>query len=283
MSKNQNWFISDLDGTLLSDFGVLTNFSKDKLTALLEKGFLFSVASARSLYRIKEVLGDLPLSLPVIQLNGGIVNDYKSEKLLRVADIEKSLVVDIFSILNEMQVQFVATGIMDSSGKKDFCLVPERQNEPLRDFYEDRMKKKDRRLMVGEASKVLANECVVSLTVCDAREKVKQVLPILQEKFGSQIDICPMGMPTNEWMWCTVQSRHATKGEALDFVASHCGLDTGRATVFGDELNDLPMFEKAGYSVAPGNAILKLKESADKIIGLHNQDSVAKYLWDEAR
>ena len=282
MHGEKNWFISDLDGTLLGNLGVLTGFSKDKLDILLKQGFLFSVASARSLQRIREALGDLPLSLPVIQLNGGIVSDYKTNQIFKVVDMEYPLISDIFSILAKMEVQFIATGIRNDEGKKDFCLLPEKQNEPLRAFYEDRLKNRDNRVIVGEANKEIINECVVSLTLCDLREKMEKALLVLREEFSTKLDICPMGMPTNEWAWCTVQSKNATKGEALRFIADHCGLDILKATVFGDELNDLPMFERAGCSIAPKNAISEIKEKANHIIDYHHQDSVAKYLWDAA-
>jgi len=48
--------------------------------------------------------------------------------------------------------------------------------------------------------------------------------------------------------------------------------------VFGDYLNDLDMFQVAGYSVAMENALPEVKESADQIIGSNSQGSVLSFL-----
>ena len=48
--------------------------------------------------------------------------------------------------------------------------------------------------------------------------------------------------------------------------------------VFGDYLNDLDMFQVAGYSVAMGNALPAVKESADQVIGSNSQGAVLDFL-----
>ena len=48
--------------------------------------------------------------------------------------------------------------------------------------------------------------------------------------------------------------------------------------VFGDYLNDLDMFRVAGYSVAMGNALPEVKESADQITGLNSEGAVIDFL-----
>ena len=49
-------------------------------------------------------------------------------------------------------------------------------------------------------------------------------------------------------------------------------------TVFGDEINDPPMFRAAGRGVAVENAIAELKAIAHEVIGPHHEDSVVQYL-----
>ena len=44
---------------------------------------------------------------------------------------------------------------------------------------------------------------------------------------------------------------------------------------FGDNENDLGMFEYAGYGVAMGNAIEKLKEKANYVTLSNNDDGIA--------
>ena len=80
------------------------------------------------------------------------------------------------------------------------------------------------------------------------------------------------------WFWLTVQSPLATKAHALRALADAAGVAIAETTVFGDEINDVPMFELAGHAVAVENAVSELKRIAHEIIGPHHQDSVVRYL-----
>lgn len=71
-------YVSDLDGTLLSNNGTLSNNSRAALQQLLSDGVAFSVASARSVVSIKPILSGIRLSLPVIEFNGAFLSDLDS-------------------------------------------------------------------------------------------------------------------------------------------------------------------------------------------------------------
>ena len=48
--------------------------------------------------------------------------------------------------------------------------------------------------------------------------------------------------------------------------------------MFGDALNDLPMFSIADEAYAVANALDVVKEAATKVIGSNDEDAVAEYL-----
>ena len=54
----------------------------------------------------------------------------------------------------------------------------------------------------------------------------------------------------------------------------HCD----RVVVFGDALNDLPMFKAADEAYAVANAAEELKQAATGIIGSNEEDGVADWL-----
>jgi hydroxymethylpyrimidine pyrophosphatase-like HAD family hydrolase len=80
------------------------------------------------------------------------------------------------------------------------------------------------------------------------------------------------------WHWLTVQSVFASKAHALRTLAEGASVTLAQTTVFGDEVNDIPMFELAGRGVAVENAIDDLKRLAHEVIGPHHSDSVVRYL-----
>jgi hypothetical protein len=55
-------------------------------------------------------------------------------------------------------------------------------------------------------------------------------------------------------------------------------MDADRLTVFGDNLNDLPMMAVADVAVAVENALPEVKKAADIVIGTNQSDAVALYL-----
>ncbi len=77
----------------------------------------------------------------------------------------------------------------------------------------------------------------------------------------------------------TVLHPHGDKAHALETIADHLGRELRDFTVFGDSINDLGMFDKAGTAVAVKNALDEVKANADIVLPHTNdEDAVAKYL-----
>ena len=55
-------------------------------------------------------------------------------------------------------------------------------------------------------------------------------------------------------------------------------LKCDRVVVFGDSVNDLPMFEIADEAVSVSNAIKEALDAADQIIDCNENDAVPKYI-----
>lgn len=64
------------------------------------------------------------------------------------------------------------------------------------------------------------------------------------------------------------------KEAGLTFLMKRWQLEKDQIAVFGDNLNDLGMFELVNYSFAMGNSREELKDVAYKIIGTNNQHAV---------
>lgn len=80
------------------------------------------------------------------------------------------------------------------------------------------------------------------------------------------------------WHWLSVHHQLATKAVALTELCGALGVSLHDVTVFGDERNDIPMFQVAGRGVAVANAHAELKQHAHQLIGDHETDSVVAYL-----
>ena len=70
--------------------------------------------------------------------------------------------------------------------------------------------------------------------------------------------------------------QHATKADAILQLKEQMGFD--QVVVFGDAVNDIPMFEIADECYAMENAVPELKSIATGIIGNNNDNGVARWL-----
>ena len=68
------------------------------------------------------------------------------------------------------------------------------------------------------------------------------------------------------------------KGAALARLAEQLDVPIGRTVAFGDNLNDVPMFRRAGVGVAMGNAVAEVRELADRVAPPNGEDGVAAVL-----
>jgi hydroxymethylpyrimidine pyrophosphatase-like HAD family hydrolase len=68
----------------------------------------------------------------------------------------------------------------------------------------------------------------------------------------------------------------ANKGEAVIEIARHFGVPLSRVAVIGDMANDLPMFRRAGYAVAMGNATDEVKGEAAAVTARNTEDGFAQ-------
>jgi Cof subfamily protein (haloacid dehalogenase superfamily) len=68
----------------------------------------------------------------------------------------------------------------------------------------------------------------------------------------------------------------ATKGIGVQMLADRWGIAREEIVVAGDHLNDLTMFEKAGFSIAPQNAQPAVREAASCVCLSNAEDGVAK-------
>lgn len=82
----------------------------------------------------------------------------------------------------------------------------------------------------------------------------------------------------SEENWRRYAHRDANKGAALEVVMRKLGIDPKKVIAFGDDYNDIPMFQKVGYSVAMKNAAADVKRHAKYECGANHEHGIAEFL-----
>jgi Cof subfamily protein (haloacid dehalogenase superfamily) len=270
-------FVSDLDGTLTDRGARLSPFTRRELAALLRRGLPFTVATARSIHTLQPILDGLQLELPIAELNGAYITDWKTREALicRVLDPRAAEVV-VRSGLELGVPPFVSV----YAGGRQHLYPPQRiVNAGIGRYDAGRREVRDPRLREAVDPLTLLDLSIVCLTFIARHHVLEPLAGAIARELEAETR-CELyeNRYDRGWHWLTVQARTANKADAARWIANAFGASLAETTVFGDEVNDVPMFEVAGRAVAVENAVSSLKAIAHEVIGPHDHDSVVKYL-----
>ncbi|MHC4772809.1 MAG: Cof-type HAD-IIB family hydrolase [Planctomycetota bacterium] len=271
-------FVSDLDGTLLSSDGTLSEYSRKTLFQLLEAGVHFTVASARAWGEITPVLGDLPLSLPVIAINGAYLTDYKTGRHWVINSIENKFARTIYHrILDGGLFPFIVT----HNGTEDCLYWQDIKNEQMQWYHDILHVHKDKRIRRIDDLKHALAEKVIAFAVMGPAEHVRALAEVLAVEYPGLLENFLFENPYSpgHW-WLTIHDQKACKSKAVRTLAEMSGYDVENLTVFGDHINDIKMLQLAGKGVTVANAEPEVKAIADEVIGSNDDDAVVKYMLD---
>ena len=274
-------YISDLDGTLLNNEPKLSDFSRKKLTQILEAGVDFTVASARNIASIQQILGDLPLKLPVIEINGAYISNYQSGEHYITHQIERDIcgaICELCDVHNCMPFITANDNRVDKIYYEGIC------NDGMKWFLGDKTEGHSKHAKQIETLEHILDERIVCFTIIGSYEQMKDLYRNIDEKFGDELDSFFFANPYSpEWHWLTIHDKKARKDKAVLEMLNITKHTIDELVVFGDNDNDVRMIslnKMGAASVAVGNAIEAVKLNANEIIGTNEQDSVVRYICE---
>ncbi len=271
-------YVSDLDGTLLRSDGTLSPYSKNHLNQLISDGMLFSIATARSTVSIRQILRDVHLSLPVVNLNGALLSDLHSgyhHALHALAPEQGQRLCECVESLGHSP--FVSV----TDGQRDHIYYRDIYNEGMQWFVDDRKRNGDQRLtQTDDVRRALSNHVLALTVIAMNRGEIDALRDaVIAECADSvQVHVFPNGYSKLGDVWLTVYDARATKDRGIQLLAEYGGLSLNELTVFGDGYNDVEMFKMATHAIAVHGAVPAVTQLATERIGDAAKDSVVKYL-----
>lgn len=268
-------YISDLDGTLLGADSLVSSRSAEIISELSRQGALITIATARTPATVVPLLHDTLTLPPAIVMTGTAFwhrepGAYSCVKVMPENDRAKTLAIcadnNIYPFIYTMGeasiLQVYHAG--DSLNSQEQSFVDERRNLPLKRFHLHTPAPESRRdLLYYAISRADA--------VYDAAAKLK-------EETECSVSAYP-DIFNHDMAHLEIFAPGVSKASAITRLKEMTGAD--RVVVFGDNLNDLPMFEIADVAVAVDNAFDEAKAKADIIIGPNTEDSVAKFIRED--
>jgi len=274
--KMDHLYVTDLDGTLLRSGARLSDYARKVLTRLLEAGMPLTIATARSITSVRQILGDLPITLPIICGNGAYMAYLNDEKHWFTNAIPKPKDEQILEIIQEHEL---APFLSAYNGQSNRLFMTPNRNAGTQWYWEDRKAANDGRLQeVSDLRSGLSHQ-VLSFNIIALLDSVLELQTSLQSQYAEELNIYMYEeVHTGEWYWLSVYDMQATKARGIEVLLDHIGLNSSQLTVFGDSDNDLSMFRYAANPVAVANAKPAILSLAKEVIGPNESDSVVDYL-----
>ena len=266
-------YISDLDGTLLNSNKDVSNYTRDTLNSLIANGVNFSIATARTAGSAVKILSGLNINVPVVLMNGAAIYDMRKNRYIKIEEIPSPTVQDILETLKENGI----TGFMYSISNDELVTYYEKlDTKALRDFYDERVMKYYKAFeQVDSFINKIESRKITYFTLIDEYERLSEVFQNLKKH--SDIDIVLYKDIYAENLWyLEIYSKNASKYNAVKYLREYCNFD--RIIGFGDNVNDIPLFNACDEFYAVSNAVGELKELATGIIEDNISDSVARFI-----
>lgn len=266
-------YVSDLDGTLLNRNREITDYSKNELNKLIDKGIEFTIASARTPATVVDMLEGLNLKIPVTLMNGVLIYDIKNRRYIDIKEVDKASVDYIIDVFEEENKQVFIYAIKDNHlyvyhkdiiNKYEQKYLDERCYKPLKTF-----------IKVDNYKEAIKDSRVINFVVLDEAKTVKKIHNRIKNIEGIKAEYHEDIYGEGHYFY-EIYSNEASKANGIKFLQRY--VNSKNIISFGDNLNDIPMFEISTECYAMGNAVEKLKEMATGTIGDNNSDSVANFM-----
>lgn len=264
-------FVSDLDGTLLNNSAEVSPESAILLNKSIENGINFTIATARTPATIVNILKDINIKLPIITMNGSAIYDIKNDKYLNFTSLPKEKGLEVYQIIKSFNINaFVYT-----INNNHLYVYYDKLTHPYQlEFYNSRKATKYKTFIQGELN---PNFDVLYFTIMDYEDKIS----ILYEKLKLLSDLYIVKYRdtyNKDIVNLEIYDIKSSKANAINMIKDRYSFEN--LITFGDNLNDIPMFNISDKCYAVENAVQDLKDISTEIIGKNTDNSIAKFIYE---
>ena len=270
----------DLDGTTLLPGAILGERTEKCLKQLILRGMQIVIATGRAIESSEHYRSAVGAEGPMVFFNGAEVADVPSGKILSVDYVDIEVIDFGVDLSRDMGVHYqiyLPAGISPDTGKFD----PAKKWESLlidRRTPEMEMYQKHTGItgIVKDLKSVTSlpglQGCIKGMFIADPSLH-DEIRRRMNSRFEDRINII-RSFPT----FLELLKTGVSKGEGLKTAMKHRGLAPEQVIAFGDEENDLSMFDATGFSAAPESAKENVLNAADIVFGSNAEEGLAAFL-----
>ena len=270
-------YVSDLDGTLLNSRTLVS----DKTAAILNRliadhNLLFTVATARTPATVSTLMAGVKTTLPYIVMAGAALWDNERKQYSEKQAIDNSTVDALLQVYESYAIQPFVYRIHGN------CINAHHSSQMTvgeRSFIEPRVQTPLKRLITcGSRQADEMDDAVLVYSMGDY-VTLRAIADDIEQRGIPCTVMCYHDIFDHEQGYLEIYAQDTTKANAIRRLANTIGAK--RIVVFGDNLNDIPMMKMADWSVAVGNAFDEVKACANEVIGINDEDAVARWIMQD--
>lgn len=265
--KKIKHIVTDIDGTLLNDYGELGLENKKLILELMKEDVLISLATGRLHSATNDLAKELSLNGYVISLDGAVIKEFKNDKTIFESFLKARHVKKAISISNDLLVNIVLCHSNSIYYTEYNSLIPSLLSK-YGALYQQ----------VSSYEEYLSGTLEI-VCASDMKGSIKK----MEERFNFPFSV---GCTTSYFrskkneniFYLEIRKAGSSKGKALERLFRHISIKPEQTAVIGDWYNDITMFQTKALKVAVANAIPELRNEADFVTGKdNNEDGVAEF------
>ncbi|MBR1390528.1 MAG: HAD family hydrolase [Lachnospiraceae bacterium] len=266
-------YVTDLDGTLLNKQDCISSFSIQTINDLVDKGMLFTYATARSLVSASKVTKGLSMNIPIIAYNGAFIFQPSTGEILSKEDFTEEERSRVKEVLTQHHISPLVYSFIDGIEKVSW--IPQNENLGIRRYLS--LRQGDKRFRAVTDIEALYEGDMFYFTCIGEKDELQPIYSIFSKDSRYR---CTMQQELyRPEYWCEIMPAMASKANAIKKLKEMWGCT--KVISFGDAINDIPMFEISDECYAVENAVDELKEVATGLIESNEDDGVAKWLMNQ--
>jgi Cof subfamily protein (haloacid dehalogenase superfamily) len=267
-------FLSDLDGTLLNNDGKISARSAEIIDSLTKSGVLFTVATARTYATVMEMFKDIYLPCPLVLMNGVTIYDPTEKRILKSNSIPTELGN---KILAEFRKRSIDPMLYFQQGETLDIYYGKLTNDYQREYVAQRTDCNGKRFIHSPVPPELEGKNLVYIVCLDYYDRIKDIYEAVS-KFDDAHCMFYNDTYVPDMYYLEIITKSVSKASGALEVKKIVNAD--KIVAFGDNLNDIPLFEISDECYAVKEAHNQLKDIATSVIGSNNDDAVAEFLLD---
>ncbi len=265
-------YLTDLDGTLLDRQSRIPEESVRTLNALVEKGLLLSVATARSWTSAEKVIRQLDLRAPLILYNGACLFDVREKKRIWSVGFSLEEKRELAALFERLALSPMVYALQE--GRETVSWRRDLENTGVRAYLAKRPGDPRLRPLGPEDGEKLHKGDVFYFSCIGERGRLQ---PLYEAVKDDERFFCIFHRELyQDDYWCEIMPAEASKAKAALRLKKMLGCE--RMVCFGDAINDLPLFKVCDEAYAVENAVEELKRAATGVIPSNERGGVARFL-----